>query len=62
MGEFLLLLPEMKSNFIIRAYAPLTIHWSTPGGIWSNSLITGALGSFAAIGSLMSEWSKGDIQ
>ncbi|XAO26054.1 hypothetical protein I312_104888 [Cryptococcus bacillisporus CA1280] len=44
------------------AYAPLTIHWSTPGGIWSNSLITGALGSFAAIGSLMSEWSKGDIQ
>lgn len=44
------------------AYAPLTIHWSTPGGIWSNSLITGALGSFAAIGSLMNEWSKGDIQ
>ncbi|AAW44574.2 hypothetical protein CNG01910 [Cryptococcus deneoformans JEC21] len=44
------------------AYAPLTIHWSTPGGLWSNPLITGTLGSFAAIGSLMSEWNKGDTQ
>ncbi|OWZ37750.1 hypothetical protein LQV05_005733 [Cryptococcus neoformans] len=44
------------------AYAPLTIHWSTPGGLWSNPLITGTLGSFAAIGSLLSEWNKSDIQ
>ncbi|WVO14475.1 hypothetical protein L204_102110 [Cryptococcus depauperatus] len=39
-------------------YAPLTIHWSTPGGLWSNPLITGSFGSVAAIGSLLTEWSK----
>ncbi|ODN83686.1 hypothetical protein L202_01782 [Cryptococcus amylolentus CBS 6039] len=43
-------------------YAPLTIHWSTPGGIWGSPLITGTMGSVAAVGSLLAEWHKGDIE
>ncbi|WVF67564.1 hypothetical protein IAT40_002322 [Kwoniella sp. CBS 6097] len=37
-------------------YAPLTLHWSTIGGLWSSSLITGTLGSVAALGSLTNAW------
>ncbi|WVR09493.1 hypothetical protein IAU60_006561 [Kwoniella sp. DSM 27419] len=39
-------------------YAPLTLHWSTPGGLWSNPLITGTLGSIAAVGQLTTQWRK----
>ncbi|WVQ72115.1 hypothetical protein IAR50_001660 [Cryptococcus sp. DSM 104548] len=39
-------------------YAPLTVHWSTPGGIWGSPLITGTLGSIAAAGSLLAAWDK----
>ncbi|KAK8854683.1 hypothetical protein IAR55_003422 [Kwoniella newhampshirensis] len=41
-------------------YAPLTVHWSTPGGLWSSPLITGSLGTVVALGQLVTEWRKGD--
>ncbi|OCF31528.1 hypothetical protein I317_02137 [Kwoniella heveanensis CBS 569] len=37
-------------------YAPLTLHWSTIGGLWTNPLITGTFGSLAAFGSLTNAW------
>ncbi|WVQ80152.1 hypothetical protein IAT38_002257 [Cryptococcus sp. DSM 104549] len=40
-------------------YAPLTIHWSTPGGLWTNPLITGVLGSVAAVGQIQKQWWAG---
>ncbi|WWD19171.1 hypothetical protein CI109_103629 [Kwoniella shandongensis] len=50
-----------KTAVIVNSgYAPLTMHWSTPGGLWSNPLITGALGTVAAWGQLTNEWRKGD--
>ncbi|WVW85486.1 hypothetical protein I302_107524 [Kwoniella bestiolae CBS 10118] len=50
-----------KNDVMINAgYAPLTVHWSTPGGLWSSPLIGGSLGVIAAIGRLTAEWRKGD--
>ncbi|WVQ95065.1 hypothetical protein IAU59_002157 [Kwoniella sp. CBS 9459] len=44
------------SATINSGYAPLTLHWSTIGGLWTSPLITGSLGSIAAIGSLTNAW------
>ncbi|WRT68528.1 uncharacterized protein IL334_005505 [Kwoniella shivajii] len=41
-------------------YAPLTVHWSTPGGLWTNPLISGTFGCVAAVGRLTAEWRKGN--
>ncbi|WWC71443.1 uncharacterized protein I206_105399 [Kwoniella pini CBS 10737] len=50
-----------KNDVMINAgYAPLTVHWSTPGGLWAHPLIGGSLGIMAAIGRLTAEWRKGD--
>jgi hypothetical protein len=40
-------------------YAPLTLHWSTPGGLWSSPLVTAMFGTIAASGQLITEWRKG---
>ncbi|CAD6573055.1 MAG: hypothetical protein TREMPRED_000717 [Tremellales sp. Tagirdzhanova-0007] len=40
---------EWKNAVIVNSgYAPLTIHWSTIGGLWTNPLITAVFGSVAA--------------
>ncbi|WVQ68386.1 uncharacterized protein L199_006594 [Kwoniella botswanensis] len=49
-----------KNDVMINiGYAPLTVHWSTPGGLWSSPLIGGSLGVVAAVGRLTAEWRKG---
>ncbi|WWC93461.1 hypothetical protein V866_000295 [Kwoniella sp. B9012] len=49
-----------KNDVMINTgYAPLTVHWSTPGGLWSSPLIGGSLGVVAAVGRLTAEWRKG---
>ncbi|KAL7423857.1 hypothetical protein Q5752_001441 [Cryptotrichosporon argae] len=40
------------------AYLPLTLHWSTPSGLWTNPLITASLGTAAALSQLSAEWRK----
>ncbi|WWD02262.1 hypothetical protein V865_000300 [Kwoniella europaea PYCC6329] len=50
-----------KNDVMINTgYAPLTVHWSTPGGLWSSPLIGGSLGVVAAVGRLTAEWRKGE--
>ncbi|KAK6910789.1 hypothetical protein I203_104822 [Kwoniella mangroviensis CBS 8507] len=50
-----------KNDVMINTgYAPLTVHWSTPGGLWSSPLIGGSLGVVAAVGRLTAEWTKGE--
>ncbi|KAK4684409.1 hypothetical protein P7C73_g5772, partial [Tremellales sp. Uapishka_1] len=53
---------QMWSNSVLvnAGYAPLTVHWSTPGGLWTNPLFTSVFGSMAAVGQLQAEWRKGE--
>ncbi|KAL1413026.1 hypothetical protein Q8F55_000775 [Vanrija albida] len=37
-------------------YLPLTVHWSTPGGVWTSPLITAAIGSVVSVGKLAGAW------
>ncbi|ORX38368.1 hypothetical protein BD324DRAFT_577876 [Kockovaella imperatae] len=39
-----------------RSFAPLTLHWSVDGGLWSNPLITYTLGLMAASGKVATQW------
>ncbi|WWC90490.1 uncharacterized protein L201_005426 [Kwoniella dendrophila CBS 6074] len=50
----------LNTAVINSGYAPLTIHWSTPGGLWTSPLIGGSLGIVAALGRLTAEWRKGN--
>ena len=43
-----------------RGYAPLTMHWSAIGGLWTNPLITAFFGTMAAAGQWKTQWDKAE--
>ncbi len=50
---------EIELAFIgYRGYAPLTIHWSLPNGLWSNPAWTGIFGTLACFSGIRRQWRK----
>lgn len=39
-------------------WIPLTIHWSKPGGLWTNPLITAVIGSYVAYAKSYGVWQR----
>ncbi len=48
-------------KWVNRGYAPLTMHWSTIGGLWTNPLYTAVFGTLAAVGQLRTQWQKESV-